>query len=69
MNIVGPKVQELREQQQLTQEMLSARCNLLGWDISRGSLAKIEAKVRRVTDIEVELLAKALRVPVNFLFD
>lgn len=48
--------------------MLAARCNVIGWDISRGTLAKIEAKVRRVTDIEVALLAKALRVPVNFLF-
>lgn len=69
MNIVGPRVQQIREDQHLTQSELVARCNLLGWDISRGTLAKIEARVRRVTDQEVLLLARALKVSVERLFD
>lgn len=68
MNRVGPTVRLLRERQALTQEQLVARCNLLGWDISRGTLAKIESQVRRVTDYEVFWLAEALRVPINDLF-
>jgi transcriptional regulator with XRE-family HTH domain len=52
----------------MTQDELAARCNLLGWNISRGTLAKIEAKVRRVTDAEVVLLANALQVEVNELY-
>ena len=40
MNIVGPAVKEIREEKGLTQEVLAARCNLLGWDISRSTLAK-----------------------------
>ncbi len=68
MNIVGPKVRKIREAQGLTQEELVARCNLLHWDISRGTLAKIEAKVRRVTDEEVGLLAGALGVGVAELY-
>jgi len=68
MNTVGPKVREIREKQNLTQEALVAKCNLLEWDISRGTLAKIEAQVRRVTDEEVALLAKALKVEVGELF-
>lgn len=68
MNRVGPAVRLLRERQALTQEQLVARCNLLGWDISRGTLAKIESQVRRVTDYEVFWLAEALRVSVNDLF-
>lgn len=68
MNIIGPNVQSLREAQGLTQNDLVARCNLLEWDISRGTLAKVEARVRRVTDREVLLLAKALRVSVDELF-
>src|SRR5690554_496977 len=68
MNIVGPAVRHLREQQALTQEQLVARCNVLGWDISRGTLAKIEAQVRRVVDSETVWLAAALRVPVEQLF-
>ncbi|WP_024461587.1 helix-turn-helix domain-containing protein [Marinimicrobium sp. LS-A18] len=68
MNIIGPQVHHLREEQNLTQAELVARCNLLGWDISRGTLAKIEARVRRVTDQEVLLLSQALKVPVEQLF-
>lgn len=69
MNLIGPKVRELREKQLLTQEELVTKCNLLEWDISRGTLAKIEAQVRRVTDDEVALLAKALRVDINELYE
>jgi len=68
MNIIGPRVKALRESQGLTQEALTARCNLIGWDISRGTLAKIEAQVRRVTDDEVPLLAQALQVSINQLY-
>lgn len=69
MNIVGPKVKQIREAKSLTQEELTARCNLMKWGISRGTLAKIEARVRRVTDEEVVLLAKALNVGVSDLLD
>ena len=68
MNIIGPRVQKIRESQGLTQEELSARCNLIGWDISRGTLAKIEAQVRRITDDEVQLLAQALNVSIAQLY-
>ena len=68
MNIIGPRVQQIRESQGLTQEELSARCNLIGWDISRGTLAKIEAQVRRITDDEVQLLAQALNVSIAQLY-
>ena len=68
MNVIGPKVKKFREAQGITQEELAARCNVLEWDLSRGTLAKIEAKVRRVTDGEVALLAKALQVNIGELF-
>lgn len=53
----------------MTQEELTAQCNLHGWNISRGTLAKIEAQVRRVTDEEVALMAEALRVDVAELYN
>ncbi len=68
MNLIGPAVRQQREAQQLTQEQLVARCNLLGWDISRGTLAKIESQVRCITDIEVAKLAVALKIEVQILF-
>lgn len=68
MNIVGINVRINRESQGLTQDQLAAKCNLLQWNISRGTLAKIEVKVRRVTDIEVKLLAQALNISIDDLY-
>ncbi len=68
MNRIGPRIREIRGKQQLTQEQLVARCNLLEWNISRSTLAKIESQVRRITDIEIILLALALKVDIQDLF-
>ena len=69
MNKIGPNIRKIRESQNLTQELLVARCNLLEWNISRSTLAKIESQVRRITDVEVALMASALKVSVQELFD
>jgi len=68
MNIVGPQVRYLRKQKEMTQNQLAARCNIVGLNISRSTLAKIESKVRQVTDSEAALLAKALKVDVRELY-
>ena len=67
-NVVGPQIRKNRYRKNWTQETLAARCNLLGWDISRGTLAKIEAQVRRVNDSELFILAKALDIEFAKLF-
>lgn len=67
-NIVGPQVRRLRYQQGLKQEDLAARCGVLGWDLSRATLSKIEAQLRCVTDTELEILARALRVEIADLY-
>ena len=67
-NIIGKQVSRLRNGLDLSQEDLSARCQRQGLDISRGTLAKIEAGVRCVSDSELLLLAKALEVSVSDLF-
>ena len=59
-NIIGPVVRQLREQQNLTQSMLVAKLNLKGWDISRETLAKLEAQIRWIADFEIIPLAKSL---------
>ncbi|MBE3772845.1 helix-turn-helix transcriptional regulator [Vibrio parahaemolyticus] len=68
VNVVGAQVRKLKKEQKLTQEQLSARCNVIGLDISRGTLAKIEAGVRQVLDTEVVQLALALKVEEKDLF-
>jgi len=68
MNVIGPKIKQVRESQNLTQEELAARCNVLGWDISRSTLAKIESQVRRVTDKEAAMMAKVLEINIKELY-
>lgn len=48
--------------------MLAARCGVAGWDLSRGTLAKIEAGVRCVTDTEAANLALALKTSLLDLY-
>ena len=67
-NIVGAQVRKLRYQQGMTQEALAARCGVLGWDLSRATLSKIEARLRCVTDAELEILANALKVEITALY-
>jgi len=63
-NIVGPQIKKLREQRGLTQPSFVAKCQLLGWGISRETLAKIESQIRWVADFELLALARALNVPL-----
>lgn len=68
LNIVGPQIRRFRSEQDLTQEEFVARCGVLGWRMSRGTLAKIEAQVRCVSDAEVLMLARALKREVEALY-
>ena len=68
INVVGPQIRRFRLKEGLEQEQLAARCGVQGWHVSRGTIAKIEAQVRRVTDSELFILAAALRRPIFDLF-
>jgi len=53
LNWAGPRIRQIRDQQGLSQEMLSARCEARGLILSRSTLAKIEIQVRCLTDMEL----------------
>ena len=67
-NFVGPTVRRLRSNLGITQAMLAARCQRLGWEISRESLAKIESQIRWVADFELLHLARVFEIEVSELF-
>ncbi len=54
--------------QDLTQEELATKCNVIGWSLSRSTLAKIESCRRQVTDEETIFMAKALGVRIEKLY-
>jgi transcriptional regulator with XRE-family HTH domain len=67
-NIVGPQIRKLRDKQGMTQEMFAARCSVLGLELTRATLSKIEAQLRCVSDVELRMLAKALKVEIKDLY-
>lgn len=67
-NLIGPAVRRARCARGLSQQALAARCNLMGWGLSRATLSKIEARLRRVNDAELWLLAAALGTEIAELF-
>lgn len=66
-NAVGPQVQKHRFRLKLTQLALATRCNLLGFDIGRETVSQIERGARGVSDLEMILLARALKVELKDL--
>lgn len=42
-NIVGPQIRKLRVNRNWSQGKLAAKLQMAGWDVSRGTVAKIES--------------------------
>ena len=66
-NAIGPQIQKQRAKLKLTQQDLAARCHLLGFEIGRESVSQIERRARGVSDLEMILLARALRIDITEL--
>lgn len=68
-NIVGERVRRLRSAAALSQVALATLCQLAGWDLTRGTQAKIESGIRRVNDAEVVVLASILKSPIGVFLE
>lgn len=65
---VGKNIKQLREEADLTQEMLSAKMQIEGCDITRIALAKIEVGQRHLYPDEIILIKTILNVSYNDIF-
>ena len=68
LNIVGQRLRELRLKRGYTLARLAAKCGILGWDVTGGTLAKIETRQRSAYDCELFILKKALGAQTDDLF-
>lgn len=67
-NIIGPLLGKVRQGRGISQEEMADRCQLIGWDIARDTITRIEGGKRLVADYEILLLAKALKInPASLL--
>jgi transcriptional regulator with XRE-family HTH domain len=67
-NIIGKQIKRIREEQDLTQEQLAIRIEMADWHIDRFIVSKIERGDRQLSDVETQIIAKALKVSVSRLF-
>ncbi|MEW5827754.1 MAG: helix-turn-helix transcriptional regulator [Chloroflexota bacterium] len=68
-NVVGKNVAKIREKMGITQEQLAVQLQMSGWRVDRFLISKIERGERQVLDSEVVLIANALKVSINSLFE
>lgn len=66
---VGNNIRSLREKRGMTQEVLSARLQVLGCDITRSAIAKIEVGQRHLYPDEIILIKQILSVSYDEIFD
>ena len=69
MNMIGSNLRRLRMERGWSQQMLSNKLEMLAIYVCRGSISRIEDKVRTVTDIELYGFSQVLGVPIAELFE
>jgi len=71
LNVCGQNIKRIRLSRNpvLTQEQLATNLQVLGWDIDRFGISKIERGQRQVTDIELLHFIKVLGVSASDLLD
>ena len=66
-HLIGTRIRSVRMQQKLSQEQLAAKVQLLGCDLTRSALAKIECGQRSIYPDELKALHEALHIPYESL--
>ena len=65
---IGNNIRMLREKQNMTQELLAAKMQLGGCDITRSAIAKIEVGQRHLYPDEIILVKEILGVTYDDIF-
>lgn len=65
---IGANVRKIRESAGMTQEMLSAKLQLAGCDITRSAIAKIEVGQRHLYPDEIMLIKEILHTDFDSIF-
>lgn len=62
LNDIGPQVRMLRLRHGWTQDILAAKLQISGWDISREGLAKVETQRHQVLVEQLRVLMRVFQV-------
>lgn len=67
-NVCGKNIKKIRKEQKVTQDELCARMQVMGYQISRSDISKLENGKKFITDFELLGFSKALNVSILDLF-
>lgn len=68
-NLVSKTIVELRKQQGYSQHDLASKLQLLGFDMDKNAITRIENNKRYVTDLELLAFTKVFNVSYEYLID
>lgn len=63
-NITGKKIAEIRLSKGISQRKLATKMQLLGYDVDHYFIRRVENGERFVTDIDLVIFARALKVEI-----
>lgn len=66
-NLCGVKIAEKRKKLGISQRQLADRLQLIGLDVDKNAIQRIECGKRFVTDIELKALSETLKITVSDL--
>ena len=66
---IGNNIRVIREKCGMTQELLASKLQLLGCDITRSAIAKIEVGQRHIYPDEIILIKEILNTNYNDIFN
>ena len=65
---VGNNIRKIREEAKMTQDILATKLQLLGCDITRSAVAKIEVGQRHIYPDEIRLIKEILNTTFERIF-
>lgn len=68
-NIIASRLKELRERDNLSQRQLARKMQLIGCDVDKNVITRIEMNNRYVCDFELKAIAQIFHVPYEYLLD
>lgn len=66
--MIGNNIRTIREKCGMTQELLASKLQLLGCDITRSAIAKIEVGQRHIYPDEIILIKEILNTTYDMIF-
>lgn len=68
-NICGKKIAEMRKKMKISQRVLADKLQLIGLDIDKNAIQRIECGKRFVTDIELLAISNIFNITIDELLE